>query len=116
MVGVLAVALLVPAVWAVTAVLRPRTPTLAAIGGWMMATGYVMALVLSTESATALLVAGAGWIPQATYRGLSTTRRPSRMLLIYTLFGVGALAGGLILDIASSEQGGAICCPEPGGT
>ena len=106
-VGVLAVALLVPAVWAVTAVLRPRTPTLAAIGGWMMATGYVMALVLSTESATALLVAKTGLDP-ATYVTAVDDQSAISMLLIYALFGVGALAGGLILGIAMLRQGGAI--------
>lgn len=107
LVGLGGAALLFPAIWAVAAVLAPRTPHLAAVGGWLMATGYVMSVVLSTDTATALAVATTGADP-ATYVEAIDQHLPLSMTLLYGVFGVGALVGGLVLGIAMLRQRGAV--------
>lgn len=103
--GLLATAFLVPAVWAVAARLAPRTPRLAAVGGWAMATGYVMSLALTVESMTILAVATSGADPTA-YATAVDEHTGAASYLLYGVFGLGALGGGLVLGIAMLRQGG----------
>jgi hypothetical protein len=105
-VGLLAVLLLVPGIWAVATALAVRTPRLAAIGGWAMGSGYVLATSLSTETLTTLAVASTGLDPAAYVAALDSV--PLTTTLMYAVFGVGALGGGLVLGIAMLRQGGAV--------
>ena len=102
-----AAVLLVPGIWAVTIALRPRTPRLAAIGGWLMASGYVLSIVLATDTITALAVAQSGTDPTAFGDAIDNHAPPSAILL-YAGFGLGALVGGLILGIAMLRQHGTV--------
>lgn len=102
-VGLAACVLLVPGIWGVAQILAPRTRVLATVGGWLMATGYVLATSLSTDSATALAIASAGGDP-ATYIDAVDNHTPVSMMLTYGVFGIGALAGGIVLAIAMLRQ------------
>lgn len=106
--GLLAIALLVPGIWAVAARLAPRTPVLAAIGGWVMATGYVFGLVLSTDTLQRLLVARSS-LDLAEYGAEMDAQTSWLTIVIYTVFGFGALAGAVVLAIGMLRQRGA--CP-----
>lgn len=103
--GILAVLLIVPGIWAVTARLAHRTPRLAAVGGWMMASGYVCALVLSTDSMMALLVASSDLSPEQFGSAVDGQTLVTQVAL-YSAFGLGALGGGIVLAIAMLRQQG----------
>lgn len=105
--GLLAVALLVPGIWAVTAVLRRRAPRLAGLGGWAMATGYVFSIALSVESSVALAVARSGGDP-APYAEAMDSHLPVTSIALYAVFGLGALGGGLLLGAAMLRQRDAV--------
>lgn len=103
LVALAAAALLVPGIWAVSARLRPRTPVLAAVGGWLMATGYIMFVVLSSDSMTALAMAQSGGDTSA-YVDAIDAHAPISLVVMYGVFGIGALLGGLILGVAMLRQ------------
>lgn len=103
MIGLLATALIVPGIWAVTQILSVRTPVLATIGGWLMGTGYVFSMVLSTETATALAVAVSGSDP-AGFADAMDNHTPLAMTIVYVVFGLGALLGVLLLGVAMLRQ------------
>lgn len=105
-VGLVCTILLVPGIWAVTAVLRLRTPVLAAVGGWLTASGYVLGMVLHTETATYLALAQSG-IDPTSFGGAVDNHTSLASLLTYFGFGLGALIGTLILGIAVLRQRGA---------
>jgi len=105
-VGLLAAALLVPGIWTVTTRLLPRTRRLAAVGGWMMATGYIMFVVLGIESLILLAVARGG--DPASFATAIEHHTTPTMIGVYAVFGLGALGGGLILGIAMLRQRGAV--------
>ncbi|TKV57849.1 hypothetical protein FDO65_17120 [Nakamurella flava] len=106
-VGLLAAVLLVPGIWAFTAQLRGRAPAWSAVGGWLMASGYVLSVALSADTATALSVAATGGDP-AVYVDAVDNHTSAAAVVMYAGFGVGALAGGLILGIAMLRQQGAV--------
>lgn len=103
--GIVAVLLIVPGIWAVAARLAPRTPVLAAIGGWMMATGYICALVLSTSSLTEQKIALSGLDPESFGKAFDA-QWPMGQIMIGAIFGFGALCGGIVLGIAILRQRG----------
>jgi len=105
--GLLAVLLIVPGIWAIAARLAPRTPKLAAIGGWMMASGYICSLALTTDSVTNLIVARSGLDPEA-YGAAIDGQTLITQAVIFGIFGIGALGGGIILAIAMLLQRGAV--------
>ena len=105
--GVAACVLIVPGAWAVAQILAPRTPRLAAIGGWMMATGYVLAVALSVNSATELAVARSGGDP-ATYIDAMDNYTPLSSIMLMAGFALGALGGGIVLGVAMLRQRGAV--------
>lgn len=105
--GLLTAALLVPGIWTVASRLSARAPVLAGIGGWLMATGYVFYVVLPTETLTALAVALSGEDP-STFATAIDQFQPATTTALYVVFGLGALAGGLILGIAALRQKGAV--------
>ena len=84
--GIVAVLLIVPGIWAVAARLAPRTPVLAAIGGWMMATGYICALVLSTSSLTEQKIALSGLDPESFGKAFDA-QWPMGQIMIGAIFG-----------------------------
>lgn len=102
-VSLLAAALLVPGIWAVASRLAPRTPRLAAVGGWLMATGYVFFVALPVESLVATSVAAAGGDPAAYVEGVDQ-HMTVVAIAMYATFGLGALVGGLVLGIAMLRQ------------
>ncbi|RYB96707.1 hypothetical protein EUA06_03870 [Nocardioides glacieisoli] len=101
--GFLAALLLVPGIWAVTQVLRERTPVLAGIGGWLAASGYVGFMVLVIEGQVALAVVEAGGDP-GTYVDAMDNHGSLVQLAIYVVFGIGGLLGPLVLGIAMLRQ------------
>jgi hypothetical protein len=101
--GLLAVALIVPGIWAVAARLAPGAPVLAAIGGWMMATGYVFATVLSFDSLQRLLVAQSG-LDVHEYGAAMDAQSSWIVIAVFTIFGFGALLGGIVLAVAMLRQ------------
>lgn len=105
--SLIATALIVPGIWAVAGILRARTPRLAALGGWLMATGYVFSLVLALETAVVLAVARAGGDPSVFVDAMDN-HAPVSLMIVYGVFGLGALLGGLILGIAMVRQRGAV--------
>ncbi|KGN37284.1 hypothetical protein N803_14705 [Knoellia subterranea KCTC 19937] len=105
-IGFVAAALLVPGIWTVATTLRPRTPWLASVGGWMMATGYIMFCVLGIESLINLAVAQGG-DPVSFATAIDEHTSPV-MFAVYFVFGLGALGGGLILGIAMLRQRDAV--------
>ena len=108
--GIVAVLLIVPGIWAVAARLAPRTPVLAAIGGWMMATGYICALVLSTSSLTEQKIALSGLDPESFGKAFDA-QWPMGQIMIGAIFGFGALCGGIVLGIAILRQLGGVAAP-----
>lgn len=97
--GLLACLLIVPAIWAVVGRLRAGGSRLASVGGWLMASGYVMGVALSVEALMAVSVAGSsqsssGFIDGVDNQGTITATA------MYMVFGLGALLGGLILGVA----------------
>lgn len=97
--GLLACLCLVPAVWAVTGRLRELRPRLASTGGWLMGSGYVMGVALSVEALLALSVARSDQSPAGLVDGIDhhmTTTATG----MWTVFGIGALLGGLVLGVA----------------
>lgn len=105
-IGLLAAALLVPGIWTVVSRLRVRSPWLSTVGGWMMATGYIMFVVLGIESLIMVAVAQGG--DPASFAVAIDDHTPMAMIGVYAVFGMGALAGGLILGIAMLRQRGAV--------
>lgn len=103
--GVASAILLIPGIWAVAARLAPRTPWLAAIGGWLMASGYVCAFILHTDTVTSLLVAGSDLDPAA-YGAAIDGQLLLSQTAIYAIFGLGTLLGGIVLAIAMLRQRG----------
>lgn len=104
-IGVLSAILLIPGIWAVAARLAPRAPRLAAVGGWLMASGYVCAFILHTDTVTSLLVAGSDLDPAAYGEAIDGQLLLSQTA-IYALFGLGTLLGGVVLAIAMLRQRG----------
>jgi hypothetical protein len=104
--GLLAIALIVPGVWAVAARLAPRTPVLAGIGAWAMATGYVFGLALSTDTLQRLLVSQSG-LDVSEYGAEMDAQVSWLNIVIFSVFGFGALVGAVILAIAIIRQHGA---------
>lgn len=102
-VSLLAAALLVPGTWAVASRLAGRTPRLAAVGGWAMATGYVFFVALPVETLVAVSVASAGDDAAAYVEGVDQHMTPVAIAM-YAVFGLGALGGGLVLGIAMLRQ------------
>lgn len=105
--GLASVALLPPAAWAIMLMLRRRSPLLAAVGGWLTAVGYAFALVLTTESAVPLQVAKAGIDPAPLAEAIDGYT-PLPMMIVYAVFGVGALLGCVFLGVAALRQGGLV--------
>lgn len=105
--GLLAPILLVPGIWAVTAVLRPRSRWLAATGGWLMSSGYVLSILLSTDTITLIALAHTPGDP-AVWIDAMENHTPFVMMLATMAFGVGALLGGLILGIVMVRQRGTV--------
>lgn len=105
--GLVAVVLLVPGIWAITHLLRRRTPRLAAIGGWLMATGYVMSSVLAIENLTTLAILSAGVEP-ALVAAAMDSHVPTTLTVLYFVFGLGALIGTLVVGVAMLRQRGAV--------
>lgn len=101
--GLLVPVLLVPGIWAVTAVLRSRSRWLAAVGGWLMSTGYVLSILLSTDTMTMLALAETPGDP-AVWVDAVQNHTPFVVTLATIAFGVGALLGGLILGIVMVRQ------------
>lgn len=106
-VGLVTSVLLVPGIWAVTLCLRERSPRWAAVGGWLMASGYVLGVALSADTATALSVAATGGDP-AVYVDAVDNHTSVPAFAMYAGFGLGALLGGLVLGIAMLRQRGAV--------
>lgn len=105
--GILSVVLLVPGIWAVTAVLRRRSPVWSAAGGWLMGTGYALSLALTTDTMTNLALADSG--PDgAAWAEAIRAHAPVLQGLTVLLFGVGALLGSVLLGIAMLRQRGAV--------
>lgn len=105
--GIGAVALLPAAAWAIMLMLRKRSPRLAAIGGWLTAVGYTFSLVLIHDAAMALQVASSGADPAEVAAAIDADS-PVPMLIVYFVFGLGALLGCIVLGIAALRQGGAV--------
>lgn len=105
--GIVAAALLPAAAWAVMLMLRRRSPRWAAIGGWLTAVGYAFSLVLIHDSAMALQVATSGADPAEVGRAIDADS-PLPMLIVYFVFGLGALLGCIALGIAALRQGGLV--------
>jgi hypothetical protein len=101
--GLLAVALLVPGVWAVAARLAPGAPVLAAIGGWLMATGYLFANVTSFDSLQRLLISRTD-IDIAAFGAAMDEQLSWLQIGTFMVFGFGALVGGIVLGIAMVRQ------------
>lgn len=105
--GFLSVFLLVPGVWAVTARLAARTPVLAGIGGWMMGTGYIASMLMSSDSLSALTVARTDLDPDM--YGTAVDAQLSYVFpLTATLFGFGGLLGAAIIGVAILRQRGGV--------
>lgn len=105
--GMAASALLPVAAWAIMLMLRRRSPRLAAIGGWLTAVGYAFSLVLIHDAAMALQVASSGADPTEVARAIDADS-PAPMLVVYVVFGLGALLGCITLGIAALRQGGVV--------
>ncbi len=105
--GLIAAALLVPGIWAVTQRLHGGAPVLAATGGWLMGTGYLMSTVLSIEALTVLSVLGAGGAPEL-LAAASDEHAPGTSIAVYSVFGLGALIGTVVLGAAMLRQRGAV--------
>lgn len=105
--GVLAAVLLVPGIWAVAARLAPRSRWLSTIGGWAMASGYVCSLALTTDTMYSLAVAQGGLDPEA-YGAAVDGSSSIWSVVVFGVFGIGGLAGAVILGIAILRQGGAV--------
>lgn len=102
--GTIAAFLLVPGIWAVAARLAARSPVLAAIGGWLMSTGYIASTLLSADSLGAVAVARSGLDPDAYGAAVDAHLSPV-FTLIAGVFGFGALLGAVILGVAILRQG-----------
>ncbi len=105
--GIVAALLIVPGIWAVAARLAPRPPVLAAIGGWMMATGYSCALVLSTFSLTEQKIALSGLDPEKFGEAFDAQWLMGQ-IMIGAILGLGALGGGIVLGIAILRRRGGV--------
>lgn len=97
--GLLACILIVPAVWAVVGRLAEGRARLVSVGGWLMASGYVMGVALSVEALVAVSVAGSAESPAA-YIDAVDNRTTVTAVALYAVFGLGALVGGLLLGVA----------------
>lgn len=97
--GLLAALLLVPAVWALALLLRPRAPRLAAVGGWLTGSGYLAFTVLSAESLVLLAVSRTGGDPSVYVRAVDEHGSVTA-LGAYTVLGLGTLLGGVVLGVA----------------
>ncbi|WP_431844067.1 hypothetical protein [Calidifontibacter indicus] len=101
--GLLAVILLVPGIWAVAHRLRERSPIIAGLGGWLAASGYVAFMVLVIEGQIMMAVVDSGGDP-ATYIDAADNHTTFVQLLIYFVFGIGGLVGPLLLGVAMLRQ------------
>lgn len=106
-IGLVAAALLVPGIWAACHRLRARTPILAAVGAWAMATGYLMFTTLSIESLSLLASLSAGADP-GLMANASDNHAPTTLTVLYFIFGLGALIGTIVIGVAILRQGGAV--------
>lgn len=97
--ALLASLLLVPATWAVVGGLRRSVPRLAGMGGWLMASGYVMFTALSFESLVVLAVAREGGDPGVLVRAIDE-HTSMTSIGAYAVLGLGALVGGVVLGLA----------------
>lgn len=97
--GLLSSLLLVPATWALVIALRGRVPRLAATGGWLMGSGYLVATILSADSLVLLSVARAGGDASVYVRAVDEHGSVTA-LVAYTVLGLGALVGGVVLGVA----------------
>lgn len=105
--SLLTAALLVPGIWAIAARLAARAPVWAALGGWLMGTGYVFSLVLAVESSVLLAVADSGGDPGTVVDALDN-HTPLVSLVVYIVFGVGGLLGPILLGVAMLRQAKAV--------
>jgi len=101
--GVLAVVLLVPGIWAVAARLAPRSPVLAAIGAWLMATGYILSTVLSFTTLQTLYLAQTD-VDVAEVGAQLDAQVSWVSIVVSACFAFGALGGGIVLAIAMLRQ------------
>lgn len=97
--GLLASLLLVPATWALVLALRGRVPRLAAVGGWLTGSGYLMFTVLSADSLLLLAVSRTPGDPSVFVRAVDEHGSVTA-LVAYSVLGLGALVGGVVLGIA----------------
>jgi hypothetical protein len=97
--GMLASLLLVPATWALVLALRGRVPRLAAVGGWLTGSGYLMFTVLSADSLLLLAVSRTPGDPSVFVRAVDEHGSVTA-LVAYAVLGLGALVGGVVLGIA----------------
>lgn len=103
--GLIACLFIVPAIWAVAARLHLHRPRLAAAGGWLMGSGYVMGVALSVESLGVLSVSQAAGDPSAFIDAVDNHMSATSMAM-YGVFGLGALLGGLVLGVAMLRSPG----------
>lgn len=101
--GLFAALLLVPGIWAVAQRLGEATPKLAAVGGWLAASGYVACLVLVVESQIGLAIAATGG-DASTYVDAVDNHGSVVQLMIYFIFGLGGLFGPMVLGAAMLRQ------------
>ena len=97
--GVVACVFIVPAIWAVAGRLRAHRPRLAAVGGWLMGSGYVAGVALSVESLVVLSVSQASGDPGA-FIDAADHQTSATSMAMYGVFGLGALLGGIVLGVA----------------
>lgn len=103
--GLVACLFIVPGIWAVAARLRTHRPRLAAVGGWLMGSGYVMGVALSVESLVALSITRASGDP-AIFIDAVDNQMPATSTVMWGVFGLGALLGGLVLGVAMLRSPG----------
>lgn len=104
--GLAACVVIVPGIWAAAARLARHSPWLAAIGGWLMASGYVLAVVLSFTTVVALAVGTSDVDPAAQVAVLDAISASPWMGMATAVFGIGALLGAVLLGVAMLRQRG----------
>lgn len=105
--GLVATFLLVPGIWTVVGRLRGSAPVLAGAGGWLMGTGYLAGVVLSVEALVLSSVLAAGGDP-GLLAAAGDVHAPATLVVLYSVFGFGALIGTLLLGVAMLRGGGAV--------